>query len=66
MDHRHLELPRLACLNALIPTVTEVCITSTSAFSEPSPSAATAATFTRILHGAALGAYMTDGKCHDS
>ena len=65
MGHRHLKLPRFAGPNALIPTVTKVCIIRTSAVSEPRTTAATATYFPGFPDDAAFWAYGTYGRRRD-
>ena len=49
-----------ACLDALVPRVTKFCVTSTSAVSEPRPTATATAALAGVLHGAASGTHITD------
>ena len=65
LDHRYLGLSPFAGLNALVPRVTKVHVTITSAVSDPRPAAAATADFARFLNGATLGACSTVGRCGD-
>ena len=51
-------------LNALVPCVIKLGISSTSAVFEPRTTAAATTTFTRFHDGAALEAYRRDGRRH--
>ena len=63
---RHcLELSCFAGPNALVPRVIKVCVTGTSAGSEPRTAAAATGNFARFLNDSALGAYETHGRCRD-
>ena len=48
--------------DALVPRVTKLGVTSTSAVSEPRTTATTTTTFPRFRDGAAFGAYGIDGR----
>ena len=64
--HGCLELrPCFAGLDALIPRVITLGITSTSAVSEPRTTATAATKFLRFRDYAAFGAYGTDGRRRD-
>ena len=65
LGHRCLELCRFAGPNALVPRVTKLCVTGTSAVSEPRPSTAATAEFAGFPHDAALGAYSIYGDCRN-
>ena len=52
--------PFFACLDALIPRMTKLGVTSTSAVSEPRTTVTTATNFPRFLDDAAFGAYVTE------
>ena len=53
--------PCFAGPDALVPRVTELGVTSTSAVSEPRAAATTTTAFHRLINGAALRAYGPDG-----
>ena len=53
-----------AGLDALVPRVLKIDVTSTSAVSEPRTAATAATSFAGFLDGAAFGAYGTDGRRH--
>ena len=52
--------PDFAGLDALVPRVMKLGVTSSSAVSEPRTTAAATTDFARFLDGAAFGAYQTD------
>ena len=52
--------PCFAGLDALVPRVMELCVTSSSAVSEPRTTATAATDFSRFRDRAAFGAYQTD------
>ena len=61
--HGCLELhPCFAGLDALVPRVIKLDVTSTPAVSEPRTTATTATTFPRFRDDAAFGAYALDGR----
>ena len=51
---------RFACLDALVPRVTEFCVSSTPAVSEPRTAATATTTFARFLDGTAFETHGTD------
>ena len=58
--------PCFAGLDALVPRVIKLGVTSTSAVSEPRTAATTTTAFPRFLDGAAFAAYGPDGcRRHD-
>ena len=66
LAHHYVGLPCFAGLNALVPRVTKVCVTRTSAVSKPRTAAGATADFARFLSNAALGTHGTDGRrCRD-
>ena len=54
--------PCVAGLNALVPRVAELRVTSTAAVSEPRTAATTTTCFPRFLDGAAFEAHGPDGR----
>ena len=52
--------PCVTGLDALVPRVMKLDVTSTSAISEPRTTAAATTAFTRFLDGATFAAYRTD------